>query len=249
MLVNHFQPRLKETLARQRRDYGIDESFEAEHPIADLSEKVRENTPVHNLPMESFSGKVGHRAQKNRHLEATSGSIMIDGTKELRKKYGDSFRGFKDSVRRVKDIKYNWRQKQDSIFGEKLLIKQANNFKDEGRILKNLKALKKDGGPFTTTCGIDQFLNDQNITSHEKRKRMKKEVQYAGDTLLSIPHTNPVFGIRTPKQVGKKSRELNAEEFGTNLKTLIEKKTAALVKNVTISQFISTMDSMDSSNT
>ena len=82
MLVNHFQPRLKETLARQRRDYGVDESFKAEHPIADLSEKVRENTPVHNLPLESFSGKVGHRAQKNRHLEATSGSIMIDGIRE-----------------------------------------------------------------------------------------------------------------------------------------------------------------------
>ena len=78
---------------------------------------------------------------------------------------------------------------------------------------------------------------------------MKKEVQYAGDTSLSIPHTNPVFGIRAPKQVGKKSRELNAEEFGTNLKTLIEKKTAAHGKNVTISQFISTLESMDSSNT
>ena len=138
---------------------------------------------------------------------------MIDGTKELRKKYGDSFRGFKDSVRRVKDIKYNWRQKQDSIFGEKLLIKQANNLKVEGRILKNIEALKKDGGPFTTTCAKDQFLYDQNIRSDKKRK--KKEVQYARDTSLSFPHTNPVFRIRTPKQVGKKSRELNAEEFGS----------------------------------
>ena len=82
-LANFMQPGLKTTLARQRRDYQISDEFEAEHPIENLSENSRENAPVHNLAMESMCGLVGHRTAKNRNLEATSRSIMLQGTKVL----------------------------------------------------------------------------------------------------------------------------------------------------------------------
>ena len=49
-----------------------------------------------------------------------------------------------------------------------------------------------------------------------------------------------------PKQSEKKSKELTAEEFGNNMKSLISKKTAATGKNVTIAEFIGTLDKIDS---
>ena len=83
-LANYLQPDLAKTLARQRRDYGISEEFQAEFPVEDLSDHAAENAPVHNLGMENFCGLVGHRTAKNRNLEATSRLIIIQGTKALR---------------------------------------------------------------------------------------------------------------------------------------------------------------------
>ena len=57
-IANHFQPNLRTTLARQRRDYGLDESYVREHPVEQLPQSVRENAPVHNLSMEGLCGKV-----------------------------------------------------------------------------------------------------------------------------------------------------------------------------------------------
>ena len=85
-LANHFQPSLQITLARQRRDYNLSDMFPPEHPIDEISDKARVNAPTHNLGMESSCGLVGHRTKKNRQLNATSRSIIIDGTKALREK-------------------------------------------------------------------------------------------------------------------------------------------------------------------
>ena len=47
---------------------------------------------------------------------------------------------------------------------------------------------------------------------------------------------------RAPRTAGKKSRDLTASEFGTNLKTLITKKSAAAGKVITVQDFIQTLD-------
>ena len=101
-LANHFQPSLQITLARQRRDYNLSDMFPPEHPIDEISNKARVNSPTHNLGMESSCGLVGHRTKKNRQLDATSRSIIIDGTKALREKYGGSFKDFRQAAKRVK---------------------------------------------------------------------------------------------------------------------------------------------------
>ena len=80
-LANFMQPGLQKTLARQRRDCGLSDEFVPEHTIGKLNEEVRENAPTHNLGMESSCGRVGHRTKKTLNLEATSRSIMINGTK------------------------------------------------------------------------------------------------------------------------------------------------------------------------
>ena len=98
---------------------------------------------------------------------------------------------------------------------------------------------------FTDVAAIDEFLaNDNTITPEDKKKRMKMEVQYARDTSMSIPRSNPIFQIRTKKQQGKKARDLTAEEFGENLKSLINKKMAAMGKEVSIADFVSTLDTL-----
>ena len=79
---------------------------------------------THNLGMESSCGLVGHRTKKNLNLEATSRSIMINGTKALREKYGGSFRDFSQAVRKVKDIKLTWKKKQGAISDQKKNNKQ-----------------------------------------------------------------------------------------------------------------------------
>ena len=51
-LANLMLPHLQTVLARQRRDYGIDEeSFEMDFPVFDQAAKIDE-TPVHNIGME-----------------------------------------------------------------------------------------------------------------------------------------------------------------------------------------------------
>ena len=86
-LGNFMLPDLRTTLARQRRDYGISDEFEQEFPIAKLINTIREQAPSNNLAMENACGKVGHRTKKNINLEATSRSIMIQGTAALREKF------------------------------------------------------------------------------------------------------------------------------------------------------------------
>ena len=126
-LGNFMLPDMKVTLARQRRDYGISADFEPEFPIAELSDNIRVKAPINNLAMENACGKVGHRIKKNRHLQASSRSIMIDGTAALREKFGGSFRDFRQVSLKIKEAKLSYNQKQDHIAGEKMSSKQSNN--------------------------------------------------------------------------------------------------------------------------
>ena len=89
-------------------------------------------------------------------------------------------------------------------------------------MIKQIQELKCHGGPFTSCKEIDDFLQ-KDIKDKVKVSRMKTEVMYARDTSLSVPKTNPVFRIRTMKVHGKKSRQLTPEEFGDNLKILLNK--------------------------
>ena len=245
-VANFFQPDLAQTLARQRRDYGISEEFEAEFPVEELSKHAAENAPVHNLGMENFCGLVGHRTAKNRNLEASSRAIVIQGTKALRDKFGDGFRDYKQAVRRVKDIKLEWSKKQEVLAGQKMEIKAVQNLKVEGRVLKQLDCLKKEGGPFTSCDEVDEYLANDDIDVKIKKKRMKMEVQYSRDNSLSLPRNNPVFKIRKKKAkgAGQKMQDLSPEEFGENLKILISKKFSSMNKTVSIETFVSTMESM-----
>ena len=84
-------------------------------------------------------------------------------------------------------------------------MKQVNNLKIEGRLMKQLADLKKFCGSFTDAKDVDTFLEDPDIFEADKLKRMKMEVMYSHDTSLSIPKNSDVFTIRTRKMPGKES--------------------------------------------
>ena len=243
-LGNFMLPEMRTTLARQRRDYNLSEEFEPEFPIAELSNMVREQAPINNLAMENACGKVGHRTKKNRHLEATSRSIIIQGTTALREKFGGTFRSYRQATLEVKEAKTIYSKKQVQIAGEKMTTKQMNNLKIEGRLVQQVGMLKEWGGPFTSSQEIDDFLNSKDIDGKVKVKRMKTEVMHARDTSLSLPKGNAVFRIRSMKLPGHKSRQLTPAEFGENLKILLNKKLEAVGKSVTIKAFVNQIDSI-----
>ena len=133
---------------------------------------------------------------------------------------------------------------QEHIAGEKMSVKQIQNLKIEGRLLKQIEELKKEVGPFTNPQEIDGYLENKTISEKLKLKRIKTEVMYAMDTSLSVPKSNPVFRRRTMKFQGLKTRQLPPREFGDNLKILMDRKIAAFGRSVSIKDFVGKMDSL-----
>ena len=85
--------------------------------------------------MESKCGLVGYRTFINRHLEATSRSIILQGAKALGEKYRGSFKDFHQAA---KGLKLIWRKKQEDIAGMNISKKERKNLGIEGRVLKQL---------------------------------------------------------------------------------------------------------------
>ena len=137
-----------------------------------------------------------------------------------------------------------YNKKQEQIAGENMSTKQMNNLKIEGRLVKQMQVLKNFGAPFTSCGEIDEFLEKVNIEVKVKVHRMKTEVMYARDTSLSVPKSNPVFRIRNMKVHGEKARQLTPQEFGDNLKNLMNKKLEALGKSVLIKAFVEQIDAI-----
>ena len=139
------------------------------------------------MAMENACGKAGHRTKKIRNLYATSRSIMIEGTKHLREKFGGSFRDYRKVSIQVKEIKTAHNRRQDQIAGEKMSTKQANNLKVEGRLLKQIDELKNLGGPFTKSEDIDNFIKDDTYTEFWENLNILSEKKLTSlDKAISI---------------------------------------------------------------
>ena len=111
MVANLTMEELRIVLARQRRDYGIDEElFPAEFPVLDQAGNI-DDTPVTNIGMERSCGKVDYRLQKLKNLEAVSRSIILQKTQEMRDKTPTAFRSFKQELEKVKELKLFWSER------------------------------------------------------------------------------------------------------------------------------------------
>ena len=76
-LANLMLPELRTVLARQRRDYGLDqENFPAQFPVENQAANI-DDTPVHNIGMERFCGLVDYRLKKMGTLSSVSRSMIL----------------------------------------------------------------------------------------------------------------------------------------------------------------------------
>ena len=110
MLINHTLPELAITLARQRRDYGLDtSSFPAQYPVQEQASNI-DDTPTNNMDMERLMGLTDQRLKKLQCLSAASRSIILRKTRALREARETShFRSFRKQVedKREKEVKWN----------------------------------------------------------------------------------------------------------------------------------------------
>ncbi|QQP38065.1 Hypothetical protein FKW44_018543 [Caligus rogercresseyi] len=110
-LTDLMLPHLKTVLARQRRDYGIDEeTFPMVYLVSEQASNI-DGTPVHNIGMERQCGKVDYRLKKLGTLNAVSRSIIFQKSQELRNGQVPSFRGFKAAAQAKKEVELNWTER------------------------------------------------------------------------------------------------------------------------------------------
>ena len=89
-------------------------------------------------------------------------------------------------VQELKDIKYQWSERQKELQTIGLNEKEANLLKIENRKLNILDILKLKGGPFTSDEQVQKYLDNSKDLPKEKLCRMKNEVTYARGTCSSL---------------------------------------------------------------
>ena len=156
-LTNLMLPQLQIVLARQRRDYGVDEKeYEMEYPVDEQAINIDE-TPVHNIAMERQCGKVDYRLKKYGSLPAVSRSIILQKSQDLRDGKIPSFRGFKEAAEAKKELELKWRESTLEKFKKGADEKQELAQRNERKRLNMLDKLESSGGPFTDSEEVEFF--------------------------------------------------------------------------------------------
>ena len=111
ILINHMLPELAATLARQRRDYGLDaETFPPNFPIEEQASNI-DDTPTNNMDMERLMGMTDQRLKKLQTLPAASRAIILRKTRDLRSSQSSNFRNFRDQVQAKREKEVEWNTK------------------------------------------------------------------------------------------------------------------------------------------
>ena len=94
-------------------------------------------------------------------------------------------------------------------------------------MLDFLEDLKEAGGPFTSSEKVKDFMKEP-LREDLKKKRLKKELQFARESSVTLPKTDQIFKIQvtlpSKKRYDKNSRELS-ESLKTYLRNLGNRKT------------------------
>ncbi|KAJ8395923.1 hypothetical protein AAFF_G00026310 [Aldrovandia affinis] len=186
-LANLMLPHLQTVLARQRRDYGIDEeAFQMDYPVSDQESNIDE-TPVHNIGMERQCGKVDYRLRKLGTLNAVSRPIILQKSLELRGGQISSFKGFKAAAQAKREVEHKWNKHMKKKFEKGAEQKQEMAQRKERKRLDMLDTLKCSGGPFTDSGEVEKFLVDETLDDNAKQQRMKLEVEFARESTVLMP--------------------------------------------------------------
>ena len=243
-LANLMLPHLQTVLARQRRDYGIDdEAFLMDYPVSEQASNIDE-TPVHNIGMERQCGKVDYRLKKLRTLNAVSRSIILQKSQELRAGQIPSFRGFKAAAQAKREVELKWSKDTREKFEKGSEQKQEMAQRNERKRLNMLDKLKHSGGPFTDSGEVEKFLEDPDVDDKTKQQRMKLEVQFARESTTLLPKVDPLFRIMRTLPNGKR-RTKTAQEFGEALMSYLGRRSDR--STLEYDKFQQTLDKLASS--
>ena len=200
LLVKHMLPELATTLARQRRDYGLDEeAFPAQFPVEKQASEI-DDTPTNNMAMERLMGLTDQRLKKLQTLPATSRSIILMKTKAFKEaREMPNFRSFKQQVEAKRNLEAQWNQKMSEKLKEDEEKRQEVALGKERKRLQMLEELKQENGPFTNAEQVEEFMAKE-ISENEKQARLKKEVKFARDSSTTLPKVDSLFKIQVPKK-------------------------------------------------
>ena len=223
-LTNLTMVELRQVLARKRRDYGIDEQLhKPQYPVMEHAVNI-DDTVVTNIGMERSCGLVDYRLQHLKHLEAVSRSIILKKTQSLRESKPANFRGFKEQLEKVMELKLKWseamKEKQMKGSDEKQEVAKQKEVKR----LDTLDFLKSEGGPFTDEREVEEYFARDDVEEKQRIKRMKVELQHARDSSTLLPKTNPIFRVQIIVPETGKRRQKTPQEFGEALRTLLGRR-------------------------
>ena len=222
-LTKLMLPELKIVLARQRRDYGIDEeSYPAQFPIEQQAQNI-DDTPVHNIGMERQCGKIDYRLHKYGTLNSVSRSIILQKSRELRSGQTGSFRGFKEAALAKRDLQLQWSLKMKQKFSEGADQKKELALRQERKRLDMLDTLKEYGGPFTAADEVSLYMMKEDVDEKSKQRRLKLEIQFARESTTVLPKVDPLFRIQKTLPNGKRC-DKTGKEFGAALMAYLGKK-------------------------
>ena len=196
LLINHMRHDLAVTLARQRRDYGLDpENFPPQFPVEDQADVV-DDCPTNNMDMERLMGLTDQRLKKLQTLPAASRSILLKKTRELfEAKKSSNFRSFSEQVEAKRELEVEWNSKLAAKMKSDSERRQESALSQERKRILALEKLKEDNGPFTNAEQVDEYLGSP-LSEKIKQARMKKELVFARDSSTTLPRTDPIFKIQ-----------------------------------------------------
>ena len=146
-LAKGMMPHLSTVLARQRRDYSVDEErFPARYPVEEQSPNI-DDTPVHNLAAERACGKIDYRLHKASNLSAVSRQMILQRCKELRTDQTPSFRGYKEAAEAKRELELVWSNSMKERAKKGSDEKRKAAMVEEMKKLGTLEKLKEMGGP------------------------------------------------------------------------------------------------------
>ena len=115
-----------------------------------------------------------------------------------------------------KELKAEWKEKMQAMESDGFTEKDKFNMHLNSVKHKDLGYLKNKDGPFTTSEGVDIFMDQIQIDPKEKNHRLYVEVRYAKNTSLRLKHDSDcVF------RLSRNNQNLSSKEYSENLKTYL----------------------------
>ena len=191
------------------------EKLVTNHDIAILKQ-----APINNLDAERSVGSINYELDRRgpKQLSAAGSAHVKAKSVDLVELHPvDEFKQFGKKAKRVNSLVTEWSAEQAKLEESGLSRMEVSRVSAEKRKLSDLEKLVAQGGPFTRSKQVDDFLKRKRLSDKDKQDRLYLEVRYARDTTLSLPKSSDLFRLRESYQA------LPTKKLAKNLKVYLDK--------------------------